>query len=200
MRGGTDVGAAWLEVQRAQMLVEDAEATGDEDLPAALELLDRADSLLRAAAAADPGWPEPHYRRASLEVARSFRTAAIPSQKEPGAVRRAMSHLERALAVDPDHVAALELRGILRFDLAESAEDLPPEEVERLRSLAESDLRRAVELDAPRAQAWWGLSRLLRRKGSFAEAKQAARRAQAAEAFLEVPVGGLGQLCHTSLE
>lgn len=200
MRGGTESAEGWLLVQRAQILLEDAQATFPEDLAAGLALLDRSDSMLGEAERADPGWPEPTYRRAVVEVVRAGRTAAIPGQREPGAVRAAMEHLERALAKDPQHVASLEQRGILRFELVESAEALEPAEFERLRALAESDLRRAVELDAQRARAWWGLSRVLRRKGSFAEAKQAARRALAADAFLEVAVEGIFQVFLMSLE
>ena len=66
--------------------------------------------------------------------------------------------------------------------------------------LAESDLRTVVELDPRNAKGWWALSMLLRRKGSFAEAKVAARNALQADAFLDVPVEALFALYQTSLD
>lgn len=199
-RGGTESEAAWRLVQRAQVVVEEARALMTEDLEAALALLDRTDSLLAEAAAAAPSWPEPVFRRGHAELLRASYTAEIPGQREPVSLRRAMAHFDRALELDPRHVPALERRGVLHFDLSESAAGLAEDEASRLRARAEADLRLAVELDDRRAVAWWGLSRVLRRRGSFAEAKQAARRALAADAFLEVPEAGLFQLFHTSIE
>ena len=199
-RSGTESEEAWRRVRQAHVALDDAESLLIEDREAGLSLLDRADSLLREARAADPAWPEPAFRRGRVELVRAGWTAEVPGQREPGALRRAMEHFDAALALDPSHAPSLEHRGILRFDLAESATDLETEEIEHLRSLAEEDLRRAAELDARRALAWWGLSRVLRRRGSFAEAKLAARRALAADAFLEVPEEGLFQLFHTSFE
>lgn len=199
-RGGTDNAEAWLLAQGAQVLMEDEAAVFREDRPAGFALLERADSMLRRAERLDPDWPEPTLRRAQVARSRALRSSTIPGQYEPGATRAALGHLQRVLDRDPDHARALEFRGSLRFELAEAAQDLPEEEIRALYARAESDLRRAVELDVQRARAWWGLSRLLRRQGSFAEAKRAARRALAADAFLQVPSSGLFQLFHTSFE
>jgi tetratricopeptide (TPR) repeat protein len=126
--------------------------------------------------------------------------AAIPGSLQPATTREAIELADRALAKDPGYVDAFELRGRLRFELAEALGENSGDEARELYRLAEADLREAVERSPQQAGAWWALSRLLHRKGSFAAAKQAARRALAADAFLEVPVQSLFQLFSTALE
>jgi DNA-binding SARP family transcriptional activator/TolB-like protein/tetratricopeptide (TPR) repeat protein len=187
---------AWVLVQRARVLAENERVVMDEDFKTAESLLVRADSMLSEAERIDPAWLEPTVERARVGGLMAKLRAIRPGKSDPALARAAIHHADRALASSPQHVPALEQRGILYFDLAESVgegEDPGP-----LYQQAESDLRAATELEPRNARAWWALSRVLRRKDSLAEAKQAARRALAADAFLQIPVGALLQLFETA--
>lgn len=197
-RNSANSAEAWTLVQRAQVLTENEGALMTEDLKTAEMLLERADSLLRRAEALDPEWLEPTVQRARIGGLRAKLRPTVPGTSDPELAWVAIGHADRALARSPEHTPALEQRGLLYFDLAESPNVGTAGDVERLYQQAEADLRAAVELDPQAARAWWSLSRLLRRKNSRAEAKQAARRALAADAFLQISADALWQLFDTS--
>ena len=190
---------AWTLVQRAQVLTEDERAVMAEDLRSAETLLERADSMLQLAETLDPDWLAPTVQRARIGALRARLRPTVPGSADPGLAREAIGHADRALARSPEHPPALEQRGLIYLWLAESPGGDDPAEVQRMYRLAESDLRTAVELDPQRARAWWALSQLLRRKNAHAEAKQAARRALQADAFLQISSEGLFQMFHTAL-
>lgn len=190
---------AWTLVQRARVPMEDRRVY-QEDFGSALALLERADSLLEEAEALDPSWVEPPLQRARVAGHMARFHSATPGRYDPAHAQAAIVHVDRALAIDPEDPRILEERGLLLFELAEAAGAADDLENARLYREAEADLRTAVELNPRQARAWWTLSRLLRRKGSLAEGKQAARRALEADAFLQVPVGGLFQLFQMALE
>jgi len=196
-RRATDNSEAWTLVQRAEAQTEFEEDVWEEDLQAGMQRLERADSMLARAERLDALWPEPPLRRAEIAATRARRLGQPPGTYAPGPTRDALSHLERALRRDGEYPRTLEARGLFRLELAEVAE---AEESRMLYEQSEADLQRATDLDPSRARAWWGLSKLHRRQGSFAEAKADARRAMEADAFLETAGNNMFQMAHTALE
>jgi len=91
-----------------------------------------------------------------------------------GRHERAIRMLDQALEEAPDFVEALVNRGVLAARTGDLAG-------------AERDLRRAVELDASLAPAWWGLAEVLDRTSRSDDAAQA--RARAAEVAAKPPRG-----------
>ena len=189
---------AWTLVQRAEAQLDFGEDVWRKDLEAGLLRLERADSMLARAERLDPEWPDPVVRRAEVAANRARRTGYPAGSFEPEATRAALAHLERALRRRADHPPALEVRGLLRFELAEIAD--ADTTASRLYGLAERDLQRAVDIDPSRAAAWWGLSKLHRRQGSFVEAKADATRALDADAFLASALDNLFQMFYTAFE
>ncbi len=151
-----------------------------EDVRAAVEALQRADSLLALAHAVDPRWIRPLIDRgwAARDRGRLLRAPARVPVFEEG-----MRYAEQALALEPGNAEALELRGTLQWQLVTELEDAPTDP-ERL-AKAESDLRAALDRDSTLANAWATLAFLFVTKGSFAEARLAAERALQVDAYLE---------------
>jgi serine/threonine-protein kinase len=111
--------------------------------------------------------------------------------------RTALELANEVLDRQQGHPAALELRGILQWRLAQDPDAANPDE---LTEAAERDLRAAVTADPRRAVAWGALSDLLRRNARFAEAKHAAERALEADQFLEEASQIVFRLYETTLE
>jgi tetratricopeptide (TPR) repeat protein len=157
--------------------------------------LDVADSLLARAESVDEGWLEPIVLRGWVAHDRARSRATTAGQIQW--YERAVAHADRALRRDPQHAAALELRGRMRYRLRELSDAA---EAERLLELATADLRAAVAVDSSRALAWITLSDLMRQTGRFVEADRAAKRALKADAFLREAEFVVYQLYQTQLE
>ncbi len=196
LRSRTNSVAAWTLMQRAGEVEEDFDALIATDSAAACRALLRADSLLAEAERLDPAWVDVPIRRGWLAYTLSNTPDFAPGRYDDRWSLTALAHAERALVLDPESAEALELRGTLRADRAVGA---PPDRAETLRARAETDLRRALDLDDRRARAWWTLSRLLLDSGRFAEADRAAIRTFAADAYLEVTAESIHQLYYTAI-
>jgi DNA-binding SARP family transcriptional activator/TolB-like protein len=169
-------------VLRAGQLRADAAAVvrsaDARDAASALRLLDRADSLLAAAAAEAPRWVRPTVERGWV----ALQAAELETGAARGArVDSALGLAARALAREPGSAAALELRG--RASWRRALHD--PAEGEARLAAAEGDLRAAVAAEPRRASAWGALSQVVLARGRFEEADVAARRALEADAYLE---------------
>jgi hypothetical protein len=69
---------AWSLVERAERLRKDALELANDDPAAAFEALQRADSIARAAEAADPDWVDPVVLRARISYERARPGAVAP--------------------------------------------------------------------------------------------------------------------------
>ena len=194
-RAETRSAAAYALVLRARQLRDDAARLAERREPldrgSAARLLERADSLLGRAAAADPGWTRPLVERGwvASQLAR-----LAEGERRAALLARAEALAGRALAREPGSAAALELRGRTRWVVAAAPGDTAGQGF-RL-DAAERDLRAAVEAEPSRASAWSTLSVLLRFRGRFAESDQAARRALAEDAWLAGADDILDRLYH----
>lgn len=174
---------AWTLAQRAEALRKDAERMFTNDSArAAASALERADSLVRAAAARDPQWPDAPAQLARLSLRR-----ARASRTDPPAAAALLdsgrTQSDRALALDPRHADALEARGMTHFNRLIMRLVQGPAASAALDS-AEQDLLAAVRWRPTQATAWAALSSLYYRKPDVAEAKNAAVRAYRADAYL----------------
>jgi serine/threonine-protein kinase len=196
LRSGGDA-RAWVRMRQAEDLREDApELYAAGDTAAARRAFDVADSLLAVAERLDPDWVRPVISRGWIAVDRivlaDARTDAAIDRWAP----RGLAHARRALAMSPDHPQARELQGSLRFVQWEYSDQANRADLDE----AERDLRAADVPENPsRARAQTTLSRLLWRRGSFAEANLMARRAHATDAFLTDAPAVLYRLFATSL-
>jgi eukaryotic-like serine/threonine-protein kinase len=161
----------------------------------ALVFLHAADSLLVLAQTADPNWAQPPVARGwvMLDIA-----SLSPIARQPQAFRLALENAAQALKLAPRNPYALELQGIALWRLAVAVPASTRDEAGV--RLAEQDLRAAVSLQPGLASAWSTLSSLLRiDRGSLGEANVAARRALAADAYLEDAPAILSQLSLSEL-
>lgn len=175
---------AWSMVQRGERGLKDAESLVEvDDLDAAWQAFDRADSVLVEAETADPQWAEPVASRAWIAYRRA-RLGADPDEMVAW-IGRGMEHAERALALDPNYGYALELRGTLQYfhfiiGVASNEADS-----DRLVANARADLEAAVDIDPSLASAYGTLSHLYFRVDDDAvSGLLAARRAYEADAYL----------------
>jgi DNA-binding SARP family transcriptional activator/TolB-like protein len=181
-RAGTESAAARELVLRAEAAREEAARLAREsdarDLPAAVRLLTRADSLLARAEELDSRWTTPPVLRGWITVERGDLAGGGPARQQ--AFAAALGHAARALRHDPRDPEALELRGTVRWRMVATAAASAPD---TLLAGAERDLRTAVAGDSSLAGAWSELSKLLRFRASYAEAYQAIHRAWEADAY-----------------
>jgi TolB-like protein/tRNA A-37 threonylcarbamoyl transferase component Bud32 len=196
LRSGGDA-RAWVQIWRAEDLRENArELYTAGDTAAAQRTFDGADSLLALAERLDPDWIQPLISRGWIVADR----ITLADARTDTAIARWAPHglalAQRALAMQPGHPPALELRGSMRFLqwlYSGEANDAAA-------AAAERDLRAADVPENPsRARAQTKLSHLLWRRGSFAEANLTARRAYATDAFLTDAPAVLYRLYATSL-
>jgi eukaryotic-like serine/threonine-protein kinase len=177
---------AWLAAQRAERRRKDSERLFALDsAPAALRVLGEADSMLAAAEQVDPRWPDAPAMRA-LIAHRRARALRADRAAARVAADSGLARANRALALDPRSVDALEARGTLRYLLATQRlidDASAPAAIDS----AERDLLSAVRWRPSQATAWVTLSSLYYRKHDFAEAKNAAVRAYQADAYLSAP-------------
>jgi DNA-binding SARP family transcriptional activator/TolB-like protein/tetratricopeptide (TPR) repeat protein len=150
---------------------------------AVLRMLNDADSLLVSAAARDPRWADPHVVRGWVALAEYAHT---PAREHASLFGKATASAERALALQPGDAGALELRGTARWRMVQLDAVPAGGDTNLLTRSAEGDLNAALSRDLSRAGAWATLSQLLRvQEGRLAEADVAAKRALAADEFLE---------------
>jgi len=140
-----------------------------------------ADSLLAEAEHADGKWLEPVLDRGWVALEMADRQSGAPRD---AAFATGMVHAERLLRRDSTNAAALELRGTLRYYLAERTA-LDRGTVALYLRQAEGDLRKAVAHDSTLASAWGTLSGVRRAAGDMADAERLAKIALAQDAYLK---------------
>lgn len=184
LREGTRSVEAWERVQQAEREIRTAAAiVSANDLNDADEPLQRADSLLALAEAADPSWVEPVVRRGWVAYRRS-RLVGMQRSAVERWIAEAHDHATRALTLDPSNASALELRGTLTYWRV-LLNLVDPDIASDVGHAAEADLRAAIAAGGNAASAYSTLSHLLMNKGDVAQAKLAAVEAYTRDAFLE---------------
>jgi DNA-binding SARP family transcriptional activator/TolB-like protein len=181
----TESAEARERVLMAEQLRRDARAMASSldtlDTGSAARLLLRADSLLARAQAADPRWAQPTLLRGWVDIDRA---GFARGEARNARLRSAQRHARQVLAEGRGSRAeALELRGTAVYRLALEASDTLMQRV--WMDTAETDLRAATAAEPSRASVWSTLSQLLRIRGRLAESEIAARRALAADAYLD---------------
>jgi eukaryotic-like serine/threonine-protein kinase len=167
--------AAWDFMQRGERIWDDARSSED---PRTVETAFlRADSMFALAEHSDDKWAAPIISRGWLNLALS----RMQGTDVIGWLGQGLGEAGRALGLKPDDPRALELRGVLRYELSGRG---PASGMDSLTRMAEEDLRNAVERDPQRAQAWFTLSAIFRYRGSFEDADWAAQEALKADAYL----------------
>jgi TolB-like protein/tRNA A-37 threonylcarbamoyl transferase component Bud32 len=203
-RAATRSARAWELVQRAEA-IRDEIALGSAPGSAAERLL-VADSLAAQAEREDPRWPEPIVLRGWLD----YDLASVPWRGVPirgiaaGVttqewLRRARAHADRALTLQPNDPAALELRGtvLYRTWIVQDRTDSSGVSLND----AERDLRAAAQIRSPvQARAWGLLSASLLLQGNPEQALEAANEAYAADAFLINSNEIVARLFYTSFQ
>jgi serine/threonine-protein kinase len=176
---------AWEDVQQARLLREQAIPLVQAGaLAEAAGLYDRADSLLVRAQRADSAWVRPVTQRGWLAYERSRWTESNDMESSLSWNELASRHAEAALRLSPRDPEALDLRGSTGIWRAILAPESDPERAEARLESAEEDLRAAIEMDPTQAGAWSRLSWALAAGGDREGAKEAARRAYEADAYL----------------
>ena len=187
-RAGTQNERAWELLQRAVEIRDEVMLGSGSGSPAERLLL--ADSLAAHAEREDPRWSEPIVLRGWLD----YQLASVPWRGSPirgiaGGVttqewlRRARAHADRALALQPNDPAALELRGTVLYRTW-FVQDRTESNGVSLND-AERDLRAAAQSPSRvQARAWGLLSAALQLQGNNEQALEAAKEAYAADAFL----------------
>ena len=199
-RRSTSSVAAWEAFQRAERAEERLmAAVADGDTTRVDRVLAEVDSLFARAQTLDPAWSTPPVHRGWAWA----RTAVQPDAEYTHRSRAtlearaavAFEHAERALALEPGHAGALELRGFLH--MVRWHHGIAPDAATRSR--AESDLRAAVEREPDRARAWRLLSSLAMKTGDFRNGRQYAELALAADSYLDDAEDIYGLLYETAL-
>jgi tetratricopeptide (TPR) repeat protein len=165
-----------------------------------------ADSLAVQAEQADANWAEPIVLRGWLD----YDLASVPWRGVPirgiaaGVttqewLRRARAHANRALTLQPNDPAALELRGTVLYRTW-FVQDRTDSNGVSLND-AERDLRAAAQVSSPvQARAWGLLSAALLLQGKPEQALEAANEAYAADAFLTNANEIVARLFYTSFQ
>lgn len=193
LRAGTRSADAWTRLQRAERLLKDAQAVRVQDVEQALALLAQSDSLLQVAASLDPRWVEPTTVRAEVALQRGVWAHRVEDALE--GVTAAVELASAALARDPNHAEAWEVRGTAHeFHWFLNVSD-GSEARAALLDAAQSDLERAVELDRSLASALSRLSGIYYyRRGDRIRGALAAQDALRADAYLRDAAGTLDRL------
>lgn len=179
-RARTSSTEAWAAYHEATLLSERAEALAKQRQRGEVaEAYQAADSLLALAERADPEWPDPPIMRGWVALATSVASSETAGYVVPEDSAALLAVAERAVQRAGGSPAALELRGVVAFEVAEATGD------EVMRQRAEADLRAALDAEPARALALAYLSDIRRIAGDFGSARLYAERALAADAFLE---------------
>jgi eukaryotic-like serine/threonine-protein kinase len=171
-----------------------AESPHAADARTAIATLERADSTLAMAAAADSEWIRPLIERGW--VARD-RASLLTGADRIAAARSGLQFADEAVRRAPESAEALELRGTLRWELVTELQAATSDS--QGIGPIETDLRAALDRDSTLARAWATLSYVLWFKGSTAEARLAALRALQEDAYLTDARGVLLRLFNTDL-
>jgi TolB-like protein len=194
-RAGTEDDAAWLLVQRAELLRADAFDYEEEEPERAEQMYREADSLAAVAADRDERWAEPVALRGWISYDLAFLAESQREQIErrEEAVRFATEAIDR----DQSYADAHHLRGRTRYVLFRMG--ISPDEREQtlLLDSAQADLQAAVEHDPTMADAWYALSNLQYDRDDNIAAVLAATQAYQADRFLNRMDANLLQLYET---
>jgi TolB-like protein len=171
---------AWLLFQEGKELMHRARTSDAAGGEYSLGLLDRADSLLVEARTRDPDWAAPVVERGWLAFHRSRLVSPMAGFVRPADSLALLGLADLAVEVSRASPASLELRGVVRFELAEATRAGG-----ELRDRAEDDLRAALQQEPRRALALAYLADARRIAGDFADARNYAQRAMEVDAFLE---------------
>jgi len=183
-RAATTSSQAWTLVERAGKLRKDADSlTAQGASDAALTAIARADSLLAAAQRLDGRWAKVPVLRAAAMYAKANQLTRQPSQMAT-TIDEGLAHAEQALRLQPNSPDALEVKGQLLYLRYARRVDTDPSKIERLLPEAESNLRKAVDLNKDQAGAWATLSSLYYAKPDIQAANSAALNAYNADAYL----------------
>jgi hypothetical protein len=183
-RAATTSSQAWTLVERAGKLRKDADSLSAEGAAdATLATIARADSLLAAAQRLDGQWAKVPVLRANAMYAKANQLTRQPTQMA-SAIDEGLAHAEHALRLQPNNPDALEIKGQLLYMRYAKRVDTDPSKIERLLPEAESNLRKAVDLNKDQAGAWAALSSLYYAKPDIQAANSAALNAYNADAYL----------------
>lgn len=179
--------AAWALYQRGEQARKRAEeqAAHGHDATMAAAVFEEADTLLAQAALLDPEWVDPPVLRGHIAYRRA-RIEGIAGRYHESAelINEGLAHIDRALAMQPNHARALEVRGTLKYLYRLIEVDHDRERLARVLMEAQTDLERAVELDPSLASAHATLGHLHLRRDLTA-AMISSRRAYEEDAYLE---------------
>jgi TolB-like protein len=194
-RAGTDDDAAWLLVQRADLVRADAYDYEEEEPERARQMYLEADSLAALAAERDERWAEPVTLRGwlSYDLAFSEESRQRMIERLEGAVGLAAE----AIARDPTYADAHHLRGRSRYVLFRMEASADEREQQRLLDSAQADLQAAVDREPTLAEAWYALSNLDYDREDNVSAVLAAREAYEADRFMSNVDVNLKQLWQT---
>ncbi|HZD79762.1 MAG TPA: adenylate/guanylate cyclase domain-containing protein [Actinomycetota bacterium] len=186
MRAETDNVRAWELVHQAEGLKDEAQPLVQAGaLAEAGRLFERADSLLIEAHHVDSLWVQPVVQRGWLAYERSRWTENSDMTASLRWNEEAARIAEAALRLGPGDPEALNLRGSLRVWRAIQAPERDPAEADAQLDRAIEDLRGSIEADPRQAGAWSRLSWGLAARGDRPGAREAARRAYEADAYLD---------------
>ncbi|HEY0306326.1 MAG TPA: BTAD domain-containing putative transcriptional regulator [Longimicrobiales bacterium] len=192
--------AAWQAVRQAEQLLQEVRAANSRaDLAGADGLFEQIHSLLTRAAQLDKNWDYPFVVQAQAYERKAW-TSLLQTNTDPARqIALGVAAANQALKRNGNSAAAYEARGrvlVAQYHLTKPT----PTESATLLTRAEADLKRAITLDPDRARAESMLSALYESQGRFADARQAAGRALAADAYLEDANQILIRLFETSFE
>jgi DNA-binding SARP family transcriptional activator/TolB-like protein len=184
-RRETESVPAWQAVQKAERLFGEAKVSGESgDKASSMALFQQVDTLLARAAQLDKRWAEPLVLRARMFEYQAWLSLIGGKEGPKQYLHAALSAADAALDRNEQSAAAFETRGHVRY--VSWLMQLPPlDQSAALLKASESDLKRALSIDADRARAEASLSMLYESQGRYEEARSAARRALAADAYLE---------------
>jgi TolB-like protein len=185
-RRETESVPAWALYQRGERSRKNATAALEHgDLHGAEESFERADRLLSQAELVDAQWLQPTVLRGRIAYQRARAAAGADPHESAVLIRRGLEHVERALAVSPNHAEALEVRGTLRYLHHLLRVEPDPALDHALFEQGQRDLERAVTLDPRLSSAHAILSHLYLNSDDVAKSVIAARRAYEEDAFVE---------------
>lgn len=183
-RSRTDDPEAWRLYHEARELQAVADSAAlERDTASARLIYEQADSLLARSARRDPDWLDPVVERGWVAEGMARVPGLSLREMDTDALKRGLSHADRALEMESGSAAALEIRGVLLARLAAVVE--PADSARAMEEAAERDLRAAVAADPGRARGWAMLAVLLLDQGRIAEGRLAARRSRQADPYLE---------------
>ena len=191
-RAAAPTTAAWLQTARAEKALKQGLAAlrSGEDAGAAAAFAQATEELTRAMEQ-HPDWPAPVVLRGQVEYERN--AMATTGEELLAVLDSAIAFADKALALEPDDAAALELRGTARYRrwLTQAGDD---ETLDRELASAQADLERSLSLDRSRANANSVLSHLYYQVGDWQKAVLAARAAYEQDAFLSAADGVIRRL------